>query len=389
MMHELQKMWGRDKWAQVLLLVGIVCIGVTFAYASLVPADKNQPGYRISFAGDTYLGERADAILMEKGHGWAIERLPKHDTDLFVYNAEAPLTSLPFPDDPNYHYPPGSNTPRYYVHTSRGKVKRYVTRSHPDAAGALADYGMDVATLSNNHALDLGPAGLSSTISALADVGISSIGAGLTDADAAAPYIAESPHGRVGIFSFGEKGGTAPDATPQSAGIRVLNTANVDAAAAMAREQKIDWLVAVVHWGNNYAPVLPTQQKWAQRLAKRGFHLVVGHGPHVLQPVSLVATKRRGLLGRMTHHTPVLYSLGNFSFQFPGRFTPEFPGYGVVATAVLGPSGFREIQLTCIQTDNRIVNYQIRPCSDDDANRVLDDLWPGIEVIGATGTVRL
>jgi len=63
------------------------------------------------------------------------------------------------------------------------------------------------------------------------------------------------------------------------------------------------WILSI-HWGVEYL-TLPskTQQKLAEALAKRGVDLILGHHPHVIQPVRYV----RGV--------PVAYSQGNFLFD--------------------------------------------------------------------------
>jgi hypothetical protein len=363
-------------WAVFLVVLGSLTVA-----GSLAAAARPQPElapYEVTFLGDTFLGDRAEQVLEEKGYGWALEKLGDLELgDLVVLNAEAPITLLDRrPDSEKVHFSPGSPVARYYVYTSRGRVTRFLHRSSPEAAQALSAFGADLAILANNHALDQGPEGLADTRRNLADAGIPSIGAGSTAAQAAAPYVVETPYGRLGLFAFGEEGGTAPAATADAAGISTLSNENLDAAVRMAEESQIRWKVAVVHWGNNYADINESQQKWARRLANRGFSLVVGSGPHIAQAIEIV--------GR----TPTAYSLGNFVFSSGGIFTEEKAGFGLALTAVLGPDGFRELRITCIETDNKKVHYQPRLASEADAARVLARTYPGIAVEGATGVIR-
>jgi hypothetical protein len=359
----------------MLVVVGIVAIIGALAMVTRPPEPYS--GYEITWLGDTFLGDRAEQTLEEKGYDWAFAKLPDFGSpDLTVLSAEAPLTLINELPDAELFFLPGSPTPRYYVYTSRGRVTRYVLRSSPAAAQAFGDLGVDVVTLGNNHALDQGPEGLEDTIQALRAAGIVYIGAGRNAAQAAKPFITDTPYGHLAIFSFGEEGGTAPDATAESAGICALNTENVNAARDLARAEGVDWMVAVVHWGNNYIDVLPVQEEWAQRLADKGFDLIIGTGPHIHQRIDII--------GR----TPVIYSLGNFAFLMEGRFDEETPGYGLVVTTVLGPSGFREIRVMCIQTDNLIVEYQPCICSDNDASWLLHEVSEDMQVEGAVGVLK-
>jgi poly-gamma-glutamate capsule biosynthesis protein CapA/YwtB (metallophosphatase superfamily) len=67
-----------------------------------------------------------------------------------------------------------------------------------------------------------------------------------------------------------------------------------------------DFVIVSMRWGTEYSPDVNTEQdRIAQKLASLGADVVLGHGPHVLQPVK----KLKGSEGR---DTIVWYSLGNF-----------------------------------------------------------------------------
>ena len=103
---------------------------------------------------------------------------------------------------------------------------------------------------------------------------------------------------------------------------------------------------------------------------------MIGHGAHVQQEIEIL------------DGVPVLYSLGNFVFGTPGRFSAAFPGYGLIATSHLGAGGFSALTLRCILTDNDAVRFQPRPCSEAVSARVLPALHPELELDGAEGTLR-
>ena len=278
--------------------------------------------------------------------------------------------------DADIFYSPGSPVARYYVYTSRGRVTRYVHRSSPASAQAFANLGVDIVTLGNNHAMDQGLQGLIDTGEVLKASGIISIGAGSNKDEALKPFITDTPSGKLAIFSFGEECPTAPDATSESAGICTLNIKNINAACELAEAEGVDWMVASVHWGNIYTDVVPAQVKMARILADKGFDLIIGHGPHVHQRISVIGG------------TPVIYSLGNFAVLSRGSYTEETPGYGLMVTTVLGPRGFREIRVKCIQIDNKIVEYQPRPCDTVTARQLLESIYPGIQIEDNTGVLK-
>lgn len=64
---------------------------------------------------------------------------------------------------------------------------------------------------------------------------------------------------------------------------------------------KADVIIVSMHWGSEYVFTPTTAQtEIAEHLAELGVHIVLGHHPHVVQPVTMVGD------------TLVIYSLGNF-----------------------------------------------------------------------------
>jgi poly-gamma-glutamate synthesis protein (capsule biosynthesis protein) len=88
-------------------------------------------------------------------------------------------------------------------------------------------------------------------------------------------------------------------------GVNTYTDAVAKAQIAEAR-QNADVVVVSMRWGTeDSATVNPTQQRLAQQLADDGADIVLGHGPHVLQPVDR-------LIGTGGRETIVWNSLGNF-----------------------------------------------------------------------------
>jgi poly-gamma-glutamate capsule biosynthesis protein CapA/YwtB (metallophosphatase superfamily) len=91
-----------------------------------------------------------------------------------------------------------------------------------------------------------------------------------------------------------------------------------------------DLVVAYVHAGLEYIPVPPLEVVATFRaLARSGADAVIGHHPHVPQGLEYVD-------GR-----PVLYSLGNFVFRQPQRWTNR----GLMAELVLAPGAAPRLSL--------------------------------------------
>lgn len=325
--------------------------------AAAAPAPRSDaPPFRILWLGDTLLADAAEPHLVANGYRWAFDRVrPLPDADYVVANAEGPITTRTEVFDP---------------------LQPWSYAARPEAAQALAAEGVSAVGLANNHALDRGPAGLTDTIDHLGASGVATFGAGV-DLDAALrPLIVETPHGRVGVVAFGQGGGVRKNAGEGRPGIAVLTRCNAAEGASRARDAGARWLVAFVHWGVNYGEVTHAQRRQAALLGESGYDLVIGHGPHVPQPVEVV--------GGM----PVVYSLGNFVFGTPGRFTVDAPGVGLMATTAFGPDGIEELRLHCIRTDNDEIAFQPRPCSPLEADAVLRAVHPDITLEDGMGVLR-
>ena len=220
--------------------------------------------------------------------------------------------------------------------TERGEPydKEFVFRAPGSAALTLAGAGIDVVSLANNHILDFGSVGLEDTISVLDEVGILRPGAGANNAEAYAPrvlvldneirvaFVSASAIIPGGFSAGAERPGIADAkwAIP-----RVL-------AAVRAAASGNDVVVVSIHWGVERATCPSQDQRGlAQQLIEAGANLILGHHPHVLQPIETF------------DRTVIAYSLGNFAWH---------PRYGIT-----GDTGVLEIFF-----DGPIVEgYQFHP----------------------------
>jgi poly-gamma-glutamate capsule biosynthesis protein CapA/YwtB (metallophosphatase superfamily) len=304
--------------------------------------------YQIVFVGDILIGDAAQPLLDENGYFWPFEHLSEVLAgDYLIGNGEAPVTTIEEPWDAD---------------------QRWSYNAQPEAAEALAQAGFDALGYSNNHALDRGAAGLADTITNLAANSLEFFGAGLDSQQAAAPLLLETPYGLVGVVALSEDWGADRTAETDQAGSIPLTKASIRAGYRLAEDAGADWIVAYVHWGTNYADISQQQRRWARDFTNAGYDLVIGHGAHSLQQIEIL------------DGIPVFYSLGNFVFNTPGRFSEEFPGFGLVVSASLGPNGFYQAELRCLQTDNQIVSFQPQPCSPQQALEVFSSLYQGFTI---------
>ncbi len=257
----------------------IVLAALSFALASAPET------ITFAAAGDTMMGSdlRKGAAGLAPGDGEAL--FPGvgglfHAADVAFLNLEGPLADdLPStkcaPDSENCH---AFRTPTRY-----GK--------------ALAGLGIDVASLANNHAMDLGTAGMDATMKALDGLGIAHAG-------------------RTGDVARLERNGLAIAVLGSHSGSCCLNVNRVDEVVAAVKEADVwaDLVVLSFHggaegsahrnvpgevevaWGEARGDV----RMLARAAIDAGADLVLGHGPHVLRAMEVYG-------GRL-----VAYSLGNF-----------------------------------------------------------------------------
>jgi poly-gamma-glutamate capsule biosynthesis protein CapA/YwtB (metallophosphatase superfamily) len=183
---------------------------------------------------------------------------------------------------------------------------------------ALKANGIRIVSFANNHVMDQGWAGFAETREHLRQQGLLFVGSGDTAQQAWQPVIVEANGIKVGWLGITRwlNGGRNPDKDElphvnffpypgESGGATGTDEAGVLEAIKQAR-LKCDLLVVSIHWGTEYAPApRPEDVETAHKMLEAGATVIVGHHPHVLQPVETYRTAdgRDGV---------IFYSLGNF-----------------------------------------------------------------------------
>ena len=190
----------------------------------------------------------------------------------------------------------------------RGKGIHY--RMHPANVPCLTAAGIDCCVLANNHALDWGEAGLVETLETLRRSGLQYVGAGRDQAEAAAPAVLPTAHGRVLVFSFGVASSGIPlgwAAGRGRPGVNLLpdlsrTTLQRIAARVNAIKRPADTVVASIHWGGNWGYAIPPGHRpFAHGLIDQcEVDAVHGHSSH--HPLGIEVYRDR----------PILYGCGDF-----------------------------------------------------------------------------
>lgn len=179
-----------------------------------------------------------------------------------------------------------------------------VFRARPEMIEGLTLAGIDVASLANNHVRDAGAAGLEYTLKLLKEHGIGATGL----EDGALVKRAGTALRFLG-YTYDQRNGNWPGDDPRILGLEVKRVC-ADVEAARARDETV---LVSMHAGAEYAAKPHTTQiAFARAAIEAGAAAVLGHHPHVVQPVE----EYRGGV--------IFYSLGNLVFdQFHRKDTQK------------------------------------------------------------------
>lgn len=160
-----------------------------------------------------------------------------------------------------------------------------------------------LATLANNHIYDYGEKGLSDTLSALQDEGVSFVGAGLDEREAWRPARLPCGSSEVVVINFSE-GEDDTEARGSEAGVAGYEIARV---VNLVHREKMagNGVVVIFHGGRERVNLPPPYvQRLFRSLGEAGADCVIGHHPHVPQP------------WEKWQNSVLFYSIGNSLFEY-------------------------------------------------------------------------
>lgn len=181
----------------------------------------------------------------------------------------------------------------------------YSFRMNPAAIAALKETGFDIVSLANNHMGDWGREAFEDTIRRLRKAGIAYAGAGWNAAEAYKATTIEKNGVSIGYLAFSDVGPEWMQAEEAYSGIAIASVESVKKAVAEAKKDH-DVVVTSFHFGGEYQKEPSERQRALARAAiDAGAKIVIGHHPHVVQPIEEY------------HGGAIAYSLGNFIFDQP------------------------------------------------------------------------
>ena len=174
----------------------------------------------------------------------------------------------------------------------------------------LVNLGINVVSLANNHAWDLGFKGIEHAKRTLDSLNIKYCGAGRNIEEASAPAVVEINGRKIAFIAYCDnKAGTCgyiPVATEHSPGINLMKESHIHNDIVKLKKE-YDKLFVMMHWGKEYYYYpTPEVNTLAHKMIDWGADGVIGSHSHQIQPTIVYKGK------------PIIFSLGNFFF--PDRF---------------------------------------------------------------------
>ena len=239
----------------------------------------------ITLTGDILLDRGVRQIVEQKGVGQlfsaAIDSLFQ-TSDAVVGNLECPATKI--------HAP---------------VFKRYIFRGEPEWLNDLKRHGVTHLNLANNHSIDQGRKGLVDTRENIIKAGMTPIGAGPNQEEAATPVLLTDSPRRVWLLASLQLALENFTYLPDQPCVSQQPIAALCQRISQLREaDPTCYIIVSLHWGwENHLEVVPRQRYEARQLIDAGADCLVCHHTHTRQPMETYQGK------------PIFYGLGNFIFD--------------------------------------------------------------------------
>lgn len=240
------------------------------------------------FTGDVLLDRGVRPVAERRGVEWLFAGVSEQfkAADAVVINLECPLTDI---------YTPLN--------------KRYIFRADTRWAKDLRNVGVTHAALANNHTNDQNYQGLESTKQTLENADIVPLGLMNRENEESGHLIIPSSikKGNITVALYNAVLFPLENWTNSKYRLSPVQANAVTLAKSISEYKKKHpdhRIVAILHWGSEFqtSPSLK-QQLSARMLLSAGADVIIGHHPHVIQPMKYIDGH------------PVCFSLGNFVFD--------------------------------------------------------------------------
>lgn len=220
-----------------------------------------------------------------------------------------------------------------------------------EVGDAFLDLGFNLVSLANNHTLDKGKEGIYSSLDYWqGKENVMTAGTYSSEENRITPNIMEKNGITYALLAYTTTTNGLNTFKDEPYLITVYDEELVKADIERLRD-KVDLLMVSMHWGEEYTHN-PTeeQKKIAEYLASLNVDIIIGHHPHVVQPIDFIG------------NTMVIYSLGNFIASQYGinKLTGLMAGVTVKKTTIDDQTTItlEEPTAQLVYIDSKITNYR-------------------------------
>lgn len=170
--------------------------------------------------------------------------------------------------------------------TTSGRYSGYPCFASPPAlADHMADMGIDLALLANNHCCDRMSRGIDTTIEQLDRCNIRHTGVYRDSLDYLTNNVQYFDCRGIRFALLNYTYGTNGIPVPRGRYVNIIDTLSIKRDIATINRDSIDCIIACMHWGYEYMSQPNREQRSLRAmLAREGVDIVIGGHPHVVQP---------------------------------------------------------------------------------------------------------
>lgn len=242
--------------------------------------------------------------------------------------------------------------------------------SPKEVGDAMLDTGFNIVALANNHSIDKGEKGTLNSISYWEETDVMWHGYNKKE-NADDIMIMEKNDIKYAMISYTSVNNIKPINNLIRVNEYSYNQAKKDIESI---KDKVDVIIVSIHWGVEYSHNPSTYQiQTAKELAGLGVHIICGHHPHVLQPITRI------------DNTLVMYSLGNFlsAQTTTARLTGALVGLEIVKDLKTNKIEIRDPEVDLIYTlmSSNYRNFKIMPFTEinntllPNSKKIYDDAY--------------
>lgn len=304
-----------DKHVWIAIIVLIVLMYGTLWLGNPSEAKENEKTddtlLTATMVGDIMFGRHVEKVTKRHGHEYLF-RYVKHyfeDADYSTGNFEHPVT---------------------FSKDYEEKEKNIHLQTDASSVDALKNLNFSVLNLANNHFMDYTEKGAEDTIETFNRFDLNFVGGGLNLEEASEIDYQEVNDIKIATLGIADAYVSNSNATDREPGV-LPSDPELFIPIIEEASENAELVMVHVHWGGEYdTNPSPRQEGLARAIADAGADIIIGHHPHILQPVDVY------------NDTIIFYSLGNFIFDQGWSSTRE----SAIVQYKLSESGVGQFELT-------------------------------------------